>query len=302
MTLQQIKYVITVANTNSMNEAAKQLFIAQPSLSTAIKELEEEIGFSIFFRSRKGVELTPEGKEFLGYIRQVSEQFSLVEDRYLKKQKRKSRFSVSAQHYSFVVKAFVETVRQFGMDEYEFSIKETKTHTVIEDVQFSISEIGIIYLNEFNEKIINKLLVESNLEFTQLIQCKAYVYLWKGNPLAKQDCLTLQELEPYPCLAFDQGSNSSFYLAEEILSVYQYKRLIRANDRATILNLMRGLNGYTLCSGIICEELNGQDYIAVPLKSDEIMRIGYITRKNSVMSEIGKAYINELIKYTNGIL
>lgn len=302
MTLQQIIYAITVADTGSMNEAAKRLFISQPSLSTAIRDLEEEIGFSVFNRSRRGVEVTLEGKEFLGYIRQVSEQFSLVEDKYLRKEKRKSRFSVSSQHYSFVVKAFVETVRQFGMDEYEFSMRETKTYEVIEDVKVSKSEIGIIYLNEFNEKVLNKLLTESGLEFTQLLRCNAYVYLWKGNPLANRESLTMEELDPYPCLAFDQGNNNSFYYAEEILSTYQYKRLIKANDRATMLNLMVGLNGYTLCSGIICEELNGQDYVAIPLKTSEIMRIGYITRKNSVMSEIGRVFINELVKYTDSVL
>ncbi len=297
MTLQQIRYAIAVADTGSMNEAAKQLFIAQPSLSVAIRELEEEVGFSIFIRSRKGVEVTPEGKEFFGYIRQVSEQFSLVEDKYLRTEKRKKRFSVSSQHYSFAIKAFVETVRQFGMDEYEFTMKETKTYEVIEDIKFSKSEIGIIYLNDFNEKVLNKLLLENNLEFTELLQCNAYVYLWKGNPLAKRESLSLEELEPYPCLAFDQGNNNSFYFAEELLSDYQYKRLIRVNDRATILNLMVGLNGFTLCSGIICEELNGQDFVALPLKTAEIMKIGYITRKNSIMSEIGKVYINEMIKY-----
>lgn len=301
MTLQQIRYAIMVADTSSMNEAAKKLFIAQPSLSAAVRELEEEIGFSIFIRSRKGVELTTEGKEFLGYIRQVSEQYALVADRYLRKEKRKSRFGVSSQHYSFAVKAFVETVRQFGMDEYEFSMKETKTFEVIEDVKFSKSEIGIIYLNDFNEKVLNKLLAESGLEFTQLFRCDTYVYLWKGNPLAGRKCLSLEELEPYPCIAFDQGNNNSFYFAEELLSDYQYKRLIRVNDRATILNLMVGLNGYTLCSGIICEELNGQDFITVPLKTAEIMKIGYITRKNSIMSEIGKVYINEMIKYMDSV-
>lgn len=297
MTLQQIRYAIAVADTGSMNEAAKQLFIAQPSLSVAIRELEEEVGFSIFIRSRKGVEVTPEGKEFFGYIRQVSEQFSLVEDKYLRTEKRKKRFSVSSQHYSFAIKAFVETVRQFGMDEYEFTMKETKTYEVIEDIKFSKSEIGIIYLNDFNEKVLNKLLLENNLEFTELLQCNAYVYLWKGNPLANRESLSMEELEPYPCLAFDQGNNNSFYFAEELLSDYQYKRLIRVNDRATILNLMVGLNGFTLCSGIICEELNGQDFVALPLKTAEIMKIGYITRKNSIMSEIGKVYINEMIKY-----
>lgn len=302
MTLQQIKYAIAVADTNSMNEAAKQLFISQPSLSAAIKDLEDEIGFSIYIRSKKGVELTPEGKEFLGYIKQVSEQFSLVEEKYLKKKKTEKKFSVSSQHYSFVVKAFVETVKQLGMDEYEFSIKETKTYEVIEDVKNLKSELGIIYLNDFNEKILSKLLRESELEFSELFQCNAYVYLWKEHPLAKKQMITMQELEDYPCLSFDQGNNNSFYFAEEILSTYSYKRLIKASDRSTLLNMMVGLYGYTLCSGIICEELNGRDFIVVPLETTEVMRIGYIKRKNSNLSEVGKLFIEELKKYIDSVL
>ncbi len=299
MTLQQMKYAIALADTNSMNEAAKLLFISQPSLSSAIKELEEEIGFTIYHRSKKGVEVTSQGKEFLGYIRQVMEQYSLVEDQFLIKKKTKRKFSISSQHYSFVVKAFVDTIKQIGMDQYEFAIKETKTYEVIEDVKCFQSELGIIYLSNFNEKIINKLLKENELEYTELIQCSAYVYLWKGNPLAKKDMITMHELDDYPCLMFDQGDNNSFYFAEEILSTYHYKKIIKASDRATVLNLMVGLNGYTLCSGLICEELNGTEFRAIPLESTEIMRIGYIARKNSVLSEVGKKFIEELTRYTD---
>ena len=297
MTLTQLRYVIAIADTGSMNEAARELFIAQPSLSQAMRELEEEIGITIFNRSNRGVMITPEGEEFLGYARAVVDQYRLVEDRYIEKKNSKKRFSVSMQHYSFAVKAFVEMVKQFGMDEYEFAVHETMTYEVIENVRTFKSEIGILYLNEFNQNVLTKLFRESSLEFHSLFECRIYVYLWRGNPLAEKQEIAMDELADYPCLSFEQGSNNSFYFAEEVLSTYEYKRIIKANDRATMLNLMVGLNGYTLCSGILCEELNGSDYIAIPLKSDEMMNIGYLTRKGTVLSVLGKMYLEELGKY-----
>lgn len=302
MTLTQLKYVITVAREKSMNEAAKTLFIAQPSLSAAIKEIEEEIGIAIFRRSNKGVLLTPEGEEFIGYARQVVEQYALMETKYIAKGSAKKKFGVSTQHYTFAVNAFVEMVKQFGMEEYEFAIRETKTHEVIEDVKNFKSEIGILYVNEFNGKILHKLFEEYGLEFHPILDCHIYVYMWKGHPLAGREEISLDELEAYPCLSFEQGKSNSFYFAEEVLSTYHYKQLIKANDRATLLNLMVGLNGYTLCSGIICEELNGSEYCAVKLKSDELMTIGYLARKGVMISPLGQKYIAELAKYKDKAL
>ena len=292
MTLAQLRYAITVAGASSMNEAARKLFISQPSLSAAIKELEEEVGVELFKRTNRGISVTLEGEEFIGYARQVVEQYNLIESKYILKENTKKKFGVSMQHYTFAVKAFVEMVKQFGMDEYEFEIHETKTYDVIEDVKNCKSEIGILYLNDFNKKVLTKL----------LLKCHIYVYLWKGHPLASKEEITLEELEEYPCLSFDQGHNNSFYFAEEVLSTYDYKRLIKANDRATFLNLMIGLNGYTLCSGIMCEELNGSDYCAIKLKSDEIMTIGYIARKGVQVSPLGKKYLEEISKYKDKAL
>ncbi|HCO29909.1 MAG TPA: LysR family transcriptional regulator [Lachnospiraceae bacterium] len=302
MTIMQLKYAITVANSKSMNEAARTLFISQPSLSASMRELEEEIGVELFRRNNRGISLTPDGKEFLGYARQVVEQYQLIESKYIIKEKEKKKFSVSMQHYTFAVKAFVEMVKQFGMDEYEFAVHETKTYEVIEDVKNFRSEIGILYMNEFNHKVLEKLFHEFQLEFHEILKCNIYVYLWKGHPLAKKEEIDLKDLVDYPCLSFDQGNYNSFYFAEEVLSNYEYKRLIKANDRATLLNLMVGLNGYTLCSGILCEELNGTDYCAVKLKSDEEMSIGYLVRKGVAISPLGQKYIEEIKRYQDKAL
>lgn len=302
MTLQQLHYAITISETGSLNKAAEILYVSQPSLTSSMQEVEKELGITIFHRSGRGVSLTNDGLEFITYARQVYQQYETLMDKYGKAGKRKKKFGVSTQHYSFAVKSFVEMIKQFNTAEYEFAIRETKTKDVIDDVITLKSEIGILYLNDFNRKAIEKLLRENNLEFHSLIECSAYVYLWKEHPLAKKQSIRFDELAEYPCLSFEQGTVSSFYFAEEILSTNEYSRVIKANDRATMLNLMVGLNGYTLCSGIICEELNGSDYAAIPFEvdgntSDVQMEIGYIVKKNQILSEMGSLYIEETKKY-----
>ncbi len=299
MTLQQLKYILAISAYGSMNKAAEQLYVSQPSLTSSVQELEKEIGIKIFNRSGKGVTLTNDGAEFLQYARQVVSQFDVLAEKYISKGGIKKKFGVSTQHYSFAVKAFVEMVKEFDTSEYEFAIRETKTLEIISDVATLRSEIGIIYLNDFNRQSMTKLLSSNGLKFHALTNCNPFVYIWKGHPLASQKSISFEQLDEFPCLSFEQGDNSSFYLAEEILSTNDYQRIIKANDRATMLNLMIGLNGYTLCSGIICEELNGSDYIAVPFESgnDEVMEIGYITLKNVILSELAETYLAKLKGY-----
>ena len=302
MTLTQLNYIITIAETKSINKAAELLYVSQPSLTSAVQELEKELGIILFNRSGRGVTLTNDGAEFLLYAKQLYGQYETILEKYGENGSLKKKFGVSTQHYSFAVKAFVDMAKQFDMSKYEFAIRETKTAEVISDVSTMKSEIGVLYLSDFNRKSMEKLLRSAGLEFHHLIDCQAYVYLWKNHPLAKEESISFSQLSDYPCLAFEQGDNSSFYLAEEILSTNEYPRIIRANDRATMLNLMVGLNGYTLCSGIICEELNGNEFAAVPFRDDEenhnsVMEIGYVVRKNAMPGKLGEMYIVALKKY-----
>ena len=302
MTLQQLRYITMVAEKGTISEAAKELFISQPSLTNAIRELEQEMQVTIFHRTNKGVTITAEGDEFLAYARQILDQVGLMQERYLNVNERNPRFSVSCQHYSFAVNAFVDVIRKFDARKYDFTLRETQTYEIIEDVAKLKSEIGILYLSDFNRKSLGKMLKSSGLELHHLIDCQAYVYLWKNHPLANEKSISYSQLAKYPCLSFEQGDKSSFYLSEEILSTNEYSRTVKASDRATMLNLMVGLNGYTLCSGIICEELNGSDYLAIPFEGDEQnqnsdMEIGYITRKNSILSKVGNLYVSSLKKY-----
>ena len=297
MTLQQLKYVLMVAETGTITEAANNLYISQPSLTNAIHELEKEMNIVIFNRTNKGITLSKEGEDFLGYARQVLEQAAILEDKYKGSNGGKKQFCISTQHYSFAVNAFVDLIKKYGQDEYDFSIRETQTYEIIEDVAHMRSEIGIIFLNDFNEVVINKILKSHDLEFRQLFVAKPHVFISRKHPLAKNTVITNEELEEYPYMSFEQGEHNSFYFSEEIFSDYERKKNIRVRDRATLFNLLIGLNGYTVCSGVIDKKLNGNDIIAVPLADEKDMRIGYITHKKGTVTRLGNTYLEALKKY-----
>ncbi len=298
MTIQQLKYAIRISEVGSLNKASEILYISQPSLTSAIKELEDELGFAIFNRTSKGVILTSEGEDFIQHAGIVYSQYESLNERFCSGIGPKKKFAVSCQHYSFAVKAFINMAKKFDSSEYEFAFRETKTLEVIEDVQNLKSEIGIIFLSDFNRKAIMKLLNSADLTFTSLKECKPCVYLWRGHPLAKQKSISFEQLKDYPKLSFDQGGNSSFYFAEEIFSEYKFPQIIKVNDRATVLNFMLGLGGYTLCSGIINGELNNSEYIAIPLQDETLqndkMEIGCITKSGMQMSLTGEEYMKQL--------
>ncbi|MBQ6230323.1 MAG: LysR family transcriptional regulator [Eubacterium sp.] len=298
MTLKQLRYVTVVADTGNITEAAKRLYIAQPSLTSAIQELEKEYGIVIFKRTKKGIEVTPEGEEFLGYSRQILEQTDLIEERYAGNSRGKLRFCVSTQHYSFVVEAFVELLKRFGGDKYEFHMRETQTYDIIDDVAHMRSEIGVIYLNSFNETVIKKTLRDNSLVFEPLFRAKPHVFVGKNSPLAKKKRITLDDLKPFPRLSYEQGSHNSFYFSEEILSTMDSDKELLVRDRATLFNLLIGMDGYTICSGVISEELNGPNIVARPLKVDDYMEIGYILPSTIHPSNLTKEYIDILKRLT----
>lgn len=299
MTLQQLKYIIEIVHFGSISEAAKRLFITQPTLSNAVKELESELGIEIFNRSNKGISLSNEGAEFLGYARQVVEQAELLEKHYKNLKPASRHFSVSTQHYAFAVNAFVDMIKEYGQEEYEFTLRETRTYEIIEDVRNLRSEVGILYLNEFNEKVINKLLKENHLVFHQLFEASPHIFISKKNPLVQKDSVTLKDIEDYPCLTFEQGAYNSFYFSEEILSTVYHKKNIRVSDRATLFNFLIGLNGYTISTGILSEELNGSDIISIPLVVDEKILVGWISHKDISLSNLGESYVKALEEYVN---
>ena len=298
MTILQLKYVIAIATSGSFREAASKMFVSQPALSATVRELEEELGMQLFERTNKGVHLTEAGQEFLVYAKEAVSQYQLIEDRYLNNDKEKRHFSVSMQHYVFAVHAFINVVKQFDHNKYVYSVCETKTDEVLNNVKNMKSEIGVISYSKSNEKVMKKLFREYSLEFNMLFVRNTYVYVWKDHPLANHKELSLLDLTDYPCIAFDQSSENEFYLAEEALGDYDFAKVIKSTDRATTAELMATLNGYSIGIGNFVDSMALKEgFVALKLKEEDPLTIGYITRKNHKLSEIGLQYVSELKKY-----
>lgn len=299
MTLQQLKYVTTIANIGSISEAAKRLFVSQPSLTKAIKELEKEMGITIFDRTNKGITVSKEGERFLGYARQVLEQAALLEEQYKSQSGGKKQFSVSTQHYSFAVNAFVELLKGAGIDQYDVSLRETQTYEIIDDVAHMKSEIGLLYYNDFNRPVLEKLIHTNELTFTELFTAHPHIFIGKTHPLAHKEVVSMDELEEYPYISFEQGDHNSFYFSEEIFSTVVRPKHIRVRDRASLFSLLLGLDGYTVSSGVIDKEVNGENIISVPLAEEGLMHIGYITNNKMQRSRLGQEYIHALEQYVS---
>lgn len=295
MRIQQLEYLEAVIETGSINEAAKRLYLTQPSLSSAINDLEKEMGITILQRSNTGTSLTADGREFMNYAKQILDQVHLLDDRFKHQHPHHQSFAVSAQHYAFVVNAFVELIKRINSPTYKFTLRETETRNIFNDLRSFKSELGVLYINKFNRRIINKLLTENGLKFTPLFVAEPHVFLSRYNPLAERKKLSLDNLTELPYLSFEQGDNNSFYFSEEIQSTLSHKKEIKVSDRATIFNLMVGLNGYTISSGIISSKLNDDKIVAIPLELDDSITIGIVRHQHTVMSRLGQEYI-ELLK------
>ncbi|MBO4617730.1 MAG: LysR family transcriptional regulator [Lachnospiraceae bacterium] len=298
MNINQLKYVLEVAASSSMREAATRLFVTQPALSSSIRELEEELGIHIFNRTNKGISLTPEGREFIVYAKKSVGQYAILEDRYLSANRNRERFSVSTQHYNFAIRSFTEVIRKFSPEKFLFSIHETKTRDVLEHVRDMKSEVGIVSYSSANEAVLKKLLKEYQLDFVPLMTRAAYAYVWKDHPYAGRDVVSLEELKKFPCVAFDQSDDSNFYLTEEAMADYDFEKMIRSDDRATTMEILAELNGYSIGSGM----LSGDDVIlqgltAIKLKEEDPLIIGYITRSGAELSKYGQEYVNDLQRF-----
>ena len=300
MRIQQLEYLERIVEAGSINEAAKRLFLTQPSLSNAVKELENEMGIQIFQRSSGGISLTAEGREFMTYSKQILDQVNLMNERYKNGQQRKQSFSVSAQHYAFVVHAFVELIKSVNASEYQFTLRETETQNIFNDLAQFKSELGILYTNRFNQKIMQRLFKENNLVFTPLFVAKPHIFVSRYNPLTSKSSVNLSDLEDYPYLSYEQGEVNSFYFSEEILSTLSHKKTIKVSDRATIFNLMVGLNGYTISSGIISSKLNDDKIVAIPLNVDDDITMGWLKHRQVELSPLAERYLTMLKEHIKG--
>ena len=296
MRIQQLHYIVKIVETGSMNEAAKQLFITQPSLSNAVRDLEREMGIKIFIRNPKGITLTKDGVEFLSYARQILEQTALLEERYKSKDTNRELFSVSSQHYAFVVNAFVSLLKGADMSRYELFLRETRTYEIIDDVKNFRSEIGVLFLNSYNRDVLTKMFDDNRLTYTSLFQAHPHIFVSQDNPLANRDIVTMRDLEDFPYLSYDQGIHNSFYFSEEIFSQIPHKKSIVVSDRATLFNLLIGLDGYTIATGILNSNLNGDNIVSIPLDVEDMIDIVYIRHEKANLSKMGERFIDYLLK------
>lgn len=298
MTLKQLEYVIKVAEKLNITDAANELYIAQPSLTHSIHELEDEMNIQIFIRTNKGVTLTSDGEVFLGYARQVLDEANLLKEKF-NNIKSKPKFAISCQHYSFCVSAFSDCINEFNANEYDFTLRETETYEIINDVNTLKSELGVLYLSNKNQEVISSILKKNDLIFTPLFEATPHVFISKNNPLAKKGVIELEDLEPYPYLTYEQGNYNSFYFSEEFLpTIYSNKNIV-VKDRATLFNLVDKLNGYTVSSGKIFKDVNENIIIAKKFNYDEKMNIGYITKKGVSLSKYANAFINYIKNYVD---
>ena len=298
MNINQLKYVLEVAGSSSMREASTKLYVSQPALSASIHDLEEEIGILIFERTNKGISLTDEGREFLSYAKKAVGQYEILKERYLSRDSDKEHFSVSTQHYNFAIKAFTDVIRKMEPDKFIFSIHETKTKEVLEDVRSLKSEVGIVSFSGSNEALLKKLFRDYQLDFVPLMRRDTYVYVWRSHPFAARDKVSIDEMSDYPCVSFDQSDDDNFYLTEEAMADYAFDKMIRSDDRATSMEIIAELDGYSIGSGML-SGANAilQGLVAIKLKEEDPLTIGYITRKGSAMSAYGRKYLEELMKY-----
>lgn len=294
MTLLQLKYIVKIVECGSMNEASHELFVSQPALSSSVKELERELGIEIFTRSSQGIALTVDGAEFLTYARQVLDQADLLEERYNSTKPRKQLCSVATQHYMFAVEAFVDMIRSIDSNEYEFSLRETRTKNIINQVTSMRADLGLLYLSDYNKDVIGKMLREKHLEFHTLFRAKLHVFISRNNPLANRKKLTLEDLRPYPFIQYEQGEDGSFFFTEEAVWPQHPPKKINVTDRATILNFIIGLNGFTICTGIDNGDLNNEKIVTIPLDCEETMLVGWIKNERTNLSPAALAYLSQL--------
>ncbi len=290
MTLQQLKYADAVAECGSLSEAARQMFVTQPTLTESLRALEEELRVAIFTRSSRGVSLTREGEEFLASARQILDDAARIQEKYTGKAVRRPQFAVSCQHYAFAVEAFMEVVKACGAESYDFTLRETVTSEIIDDVARHRSEIGILYLSKRNERAITKILRKEELSFEELFVAKPHVFLGRRHPLAKKKSIKPHELDDYPYLTYEQGVENALYFAEEVMPAIDRKKNIRVRDRATMTKLLLGLNGYTVSSGA-SSKMYSSDIIAIPIKLDDSIRVGLVRCAGLPLSAAGKTFV-----------
>lgn len=294
MTLQQMRYLIVIAECGSISAAAQALFVSQPSLSGALKEVERETGVSVFRRTNHGVEPTPEGLELLAMVRQVVQMDDMIAARYGRGGEGAAEFlSVSGQRYSFVTEAFAALMRARSGSRYSFALRETDTREVIDDVRALRSELGVLCLTSLNRGVIMRELDRAGLAFELALSAAPRLLVRAQHPLCARSSVRLEELEPYPRVVFDQGGGASAFYSEEPLPEAPFCGSIAVRDRSSIAAVLNLTDAYTIATGLRTQGMD-EGVITVPLATDERMEIGCIRNPRIALSDLAREFLSAL--------
>ena len=300
MTLQQCIYILEIHNTGSFSEAARKLFVAQSSLSTSVKCLEDELGIKIFERSKNGAVLTVEGAEFVRYAAEMVSKNDFILNRY-KNSQRGARLFVSTQHYDFIADAFCALVMKTADAEYSLSLQEKETYDVIRDVEIAYSDVGIIAIEDQNLDIMNRYLQSKEISFTTIFKVSPHVFIRREHPLSSEPLLHYEMLNNFPYLSYEQGAHKDSWFKEEMISGEFANKRIVISDRATLMNILLKTNAYTVGTGIMPSALNEGKIISVPLESNSLYSVGYITRNDKRPAPILQEFLSLILQFGSSL-
>ena len=294
MTVQQCRYALEIAKQGSFNEAAKNLFVAQSSLSSSIKALEEELGITVFDRVSNGVLLTEEGAEFIRYATQLVEQHDFVLKRYSYQQSSQKLY-ISTQHYDFVADIFGKLLWETKAESYQFALRETQTYQVIREIETAYSDIGVLAIKGNDDGIMKRYLHKKGLLFTPFLKAFPHVFVRKKHPLAKEKSLCYHQLKEYAYVSYEQGEHHNSFFTEEIMNSFSDKH-IEISDRASLMNVLLSTDCYTVGTGIMPSALNNGNIVSIPLDSEEFYTIGYILHGNKKITPLMERFIALLME------
>ncbi|MCM3731193.1 LysR family transcriptional regulator [Fictibacillus nanhaiensis] len=294
MTPQQFRYIVEIAKHNSISKAASALYVTQPSISRAVRELETELGITILDRTNKGVVFTKEGTELLFYAKTLLEQMESVVHHFNKeKTMNLTKFSISSQHYGFAIEAVANLMDYFAERNYELTIREDKTFDVIDDVYASRSILGILFLTDLNKHFFERYFTSKQLTFTPIASLKQHVFLRKEHPLAHLECITLDQLRDYPYLTYQQD-DMLLHFAEEALNVDNIGKLVYLKDRGAMNNLLSNTDSYNLGTGCIVHNYMNPNIISIPLEESNMIEVGLVKRNDVHLPDEVLVYISFL--------
>ena len=295
MNIQQLRYVVAIANSGTFREAAEKMYVSQPSLSISVRDLEKELGFKIFRRTSSGTFLTRRGMEFYEKAQDVVKGFDIFQNQYASPEEEKKEFSISSQHYDFLPPLMTEFSIRYPENK-NFRIFESTTVQILDEVAQGHSELGIIYLNRQNTKGIMQRVDKLGLEVVDLIPFHTHIYLRKGHPLAKKKKLVMEDLAQLPTVRFTQEKDEYLYYSENFVDTSSSSQMFNVTDRATLNGILERTDAYATGSGFLdSQSVNG--ITVIPLEDNLDNKMVYVKREEMDLSPVAEKFVEVMVEY-----